>query len=343
MSYYHRQSREATMLLNIFNSILIAVFSIENLMKLFVTHKSYFHSKKNLHEALILLLIWTQILIEYFINTPEGHIENSFIIFEAVVKGLQATRIYRIFKRIHSVKQIYDTLFHVLPTLLNMLLLIILILYMYSIVGMDIFSYLKPQKNINGYDMNFQSFAIAFFTLVRVASSETWYLIFADTARKMQPNFVCESVNTYAEYSEKGLLDCGSYLAYPYFLSFHVLFSLIILNLFVAIVLTQYDDEFKAIQSAINKYQLKEITKEWRQSDPNGDGFINYKDFWKFSSKISVLLDVPLTVESKKKFLKMLRIPVYENTKTMIFCYKFHDVILELSKMSVLVKYGVIE
>ena len=343
MSYYHRQSVGVTNMLNGLNNLFIAVFLIENLIKLVLDQKHYFHSKKSLYEAFILLLIFIDIIIQAAISIPSNHIQNTYIIYEAIVKGMQATRIYRIFKRIQSVKQIYDTLFHVLPTLLNMLLLIILILYMYTIVGMDIFSYLKPQKTLNGYDMHFRSFSISFFTLVRVASSETWFLVFSDAARQMQPNFFCRSVNNYQDYVEYGLTDCGNILAFPYFLSFHILFSLVILNLFVVIVLTQYDDEFKAHQSAINKYQLNRIQKEWRICDPNGDGYIDYKLFWVFASKIARLLDIQQSVESKKKFLKLLKIPVYENDKTLVFSYKFHDVIIELSKMSVLVHYGVIK
>ena len=343
MSYFHRQSTEIKTLLDGFNYLFIVVFTIENLMKLLLDYKHYFKSKKILYEACILIMIWIDIIVQQTSQVNENHVKNYYIIYKAIVKGMQATRIYRIFKRIQSVKQIYDTLFHVLPTLLNMLLLIILILYMYAIVGMDIFSYLKPQSVLDGIDMHFRSFPISFFTLIRVASSESWFLIFSDAVRQIQSNFVCVRVTSYYDYQNYGLNDCGSYLAYPYFLSFHILFSLVILNLFVAIVLTQYDDEFKAHQSAINKYQLHIINKEWRESDPHGDGYINYKDFWRFASKISKLLDIQQSVESKKKFLKLLRIPVYENAKTKIFSYKFHDVIIELSKMSVLVNYGVMK
>lgn len=343
MSYHHRQTENTTLILNTLNYMMIGIFTLENLIKLAAYQRFYFKSKKCVYEGLILFLILIDISIKPILNPPENHIHNSYIIFEALVKGIQATRIYRIFKRFQSVKHIYDTLFHIFPTLFNMLLLIILILYMYTIVGMDLFSYLKPQININGFDTHFRTFPIAFFTLVRVATSETWFLIFSDATRRMQPNFVCENIVNYNDYVLKGNSSCGSLWAIPYFLSFTILFSLIILNLFVAIVLTHYDEEFKANQSAINKYQLKKIKKIWKISDPNADGYINYKDFWRFASKVAGLLNIKQSVESKKKFLKLLRIPVYENSKTKIFSYKFHDVIIEFSKMSVLVNYGVMK
>ena len=103
----------------------------------------------------------------------------------------------------------------------------------------------------------------------------------------------------------------------------------------------------KIEKSSINRYQLINIQELWREYDPNGDGFINYKLFWKFSSEIAVIFGVDqnelLSVENKTNFLQALEIPVFENLKERIFCFRFHDVILKLAKISVILKYGVTE
>lgn len=50
--------------------------------------------------------------------------------------------------------------------------------------------------------------------------------------------------------------------------------------------------------------------------DKDGQGFINYKDFWQFSSRISIIYGVKqedlLDINHKKDFLKVLQIPIYE-------------------------------
>lgn len=48
-----------------------------------------------------------------------------------------------------------------------------------------------------------------------------------------------------------------------------------------------------------------------------------------------------MDIENKNKFLKTLNIPIFEDPINKVFCYKFHDVIVALSKISVQIKYGV--
>ena len=45
-----------------------------------------------------------------------------------------------------------------------------------------------------------------------------------------------------------------------------------------------YEDHAKETKSAISKYQLHDVVALWRKYDPDGQGFINYKDFWRLSS-----------------------------------------------------------
>jgi hypothetical protein len=87
------------------------------------------------------------------------------------------------------------------------------------------------------------------------------------------------------------------------------------------------------------------VLQLWIKYDPLGLGFINYKNFWKLSSEIAIIFGVDqsdlLDINNKKSFLKALNIPIYEDSQSKIFCYKFHDVIIGLTRMSVTIKYGV--
>ena len=48
-----------------------------------------------------------------------------------------------------------------------------------------------------------------------------------------------------------------------------------------------------------------------------------------------------LDINNKKRFLQALKIPIYEEKTSNIFCYKFHDVIISLTRISVTLKFGV--
>ena len=81
--------------------------------------------------------------------------------------------------------------------------------------------------------------------------------------------------------------------------------------------------------SALNQHQLGDITKLWKEYDPNAQGFINYKDFWKYSSQVAIIFGVAyeeiLDYDKKKVLLKSLKLPIYENMNQDMFAYQFHD------------------
>ena len=108
-----------------------------------------------------------------------------------------------------------------------------------------------------------------------------------------------------------------------------------------------YDEIMKAENSAVNVYQLKEILDLWKEFDPEGSGFITYRDFNRFFKKIALQLGVNaedfMDVKNRRDFLKLLNLPLYENTKLKMFCYRFHDVIISLAQIAVLFNYGNIE
>ena len=124
-----------------------------------------------------------------------------------------------------------------------------------------------------------------------------------------------------------------------------VLVFLLILNLFVATILTTTEEITKIEELSINRYQLYKIKNLWKEFDPQGTGYLDYKQFWRFSSRISLIFGVPtedlLDISNKKNFLKALQLPVYENKETKVFTYKYHDVVIALAKVSVMFKYNV--
>lgn len=75
---------------------------------------------------------------------------------------------------------------------------------MYSLIGVDLFAYLKPQLYVNGVDIHFQNFFFSFYSLMRVVTTDGWFTIIADCSRQRQPNFPCVPVNNYEDYQNYG-------------------------------------------------------------------------------------------------------------------------------------------
>ena len=47
-----------------------------------------------------------------------------------------------------------------------------------------------------------------------------------------------------------------------------------------------------------------------------------------------------MDTENKKSMMDVMKIPLYESKNDRIFCYKFHDVIINLTKLSIMIKFG---
>jgi len=92
------------------------------------------------------------------------------------------------------------------------------------------------------------------FSLVRVASSEFWFALLIDSLHDQNPDFACIYMNNYEDYKENGYNGCGTPYAYLFYISFHLVFSLMILNLFIASILGAYEEHVKSEESAISKY-----------------------------------------------------------------------------------------
>ena len=205
------------------------------------------------------------------------------------------------------------------------------------------FPYLKPQKYVNSENINFENIFFSMFTLFRIATIEQWFFILADCSRLQQSNFACNPVTSFIDYQQFGQTGCGTFWAYPYFLSFYIII-LLILNLLVGMMINISGLIRKYEESSVNIYQLGDIKKLWLEYDPKGCGYIDYKDFWIFSSRIAIILGVQikdlLEFETRKQYLKILNLRIYEDVQNNnIFCLNFHEVVLTLSRMAVLLKF----
>jgi voltage-dependent calcium channel L type alpha-1F len=119
--------------------------------------------------------------------------------------------------------------------------LLLLCLYIYSVLGVYLFAEVKQQQNLKGY-ANFQSFGLAFLTLLRCSTGESWNSIMMDTMRRPSILFQCDDSSEfdYSKYVASDLKTdgCGDpTTGLFFFLSFYVVVPLIFLNLFIAIIL----------------------------------------------------------------------------------------------------------
>ena len=79
-------------------------------------------------------------------------------------------------------RMIFNTFLITLPSLGSIGLLLLLFLFIYTILGVEMFSMLKRGGSIDG-DNNFEGFISSFFSLIRVSTGEGWNFVMDDMLR----------------------------------------------------------------------------------------------------------------------------------------------------------------
>lgn len=88
------------------------------------------------------------------------------------------------------------------------------------------------------------------------------------------------------EGKEKPGSQCGSMLAIPYFISFYILCSFLIINLFVAVIMDNFD-YLTRDWSILGPHHLDEFVRLWSEYDPDAKGRIKHLDVVTLLRKIS--------------------------------------------------------
>ena len=198
--------------LDLCNNLFLAVFALEAVLKILAFGRAYFKDEWNLFDIIILLITIGSTTLDALSVVSIGKSAS-------VIRSLRVGRLLRLIRKAKSLRVIFSTLITTLPSMANIGALLLLIVFVYAVLGMNLFGYLRPQTNIN-YNANFNTFGISFMTLLRCSTGEGWNDLMSDSARQMAPGFICYEINEYTDYLKHGLMGCGNNFAYLYFISF---------------------------------------------------------------------------------------------------------------------------
>ena len=78
-------------------------------------------------------------------------------------------------------KALFDTIIGTLPAVFNISALLFLMMYIYAIMGMQLFAKVQFYKSYDGH-ANFRSFGSSLLSLLRFATGESWNGLMYDAA-----------------------------------------------------------------------------------------------------------------------------------------------------------------
>ncbi|XP_075381900.1 voltage-dependent P/Q-type calcium channel subunit alpha-1A isoform X5 [Mycteria americana] len=258
--------------LKMFNNVFTSLFSLECLLKIMAFGVlNYFRDAWNVFDFVTVLGSITDILVTEFGN---NFINLSFL------RLFRAARLIKLLRQGYTIRILLWTFVQSFKALPYVCLLIAMLFFIYAIIGMQVFGNIgieeEDDESAITQHNNFRTFFQALMLLFRSATGEAWHEIMLS----------CLSGKPCDQNSGIKEDECGNEFAYFYFVSFIFLCSFLMLNLFVAVIMDNFE-YLTRDSSILGPHHLDEYVRVWAEYDPAACGRIHYKDMYSLLRVIS--------------------------------------------------------
>ena len=183
------------------------------------------------------------------------------VVFQSVNTGgfrvLRVARALRIMKRARRLELLFHTMLRSLPSLGNIVLLMCYVFFNWGVVGVEMFKNVKQNSKL-GEHSNFRTLPAAVLVLYQIGTTETWTSVMAGTSLSPPE-------------CEPELDNCGkTWGNYPYFVSYMIIGSFVFMNLFIFVVLHNFENDRLDIQEQRNDSSRSQLHR----------GFVLLKKSW---------------------------------------------------------------
>ncbi|XP_053280478.1 dihydropyridine-sensitive L-type skeletal muscle calcium channel subunit alpha-1 [Pleuronectes platessa] len=285
------QSDHVTKLSDMLNLIFTVLFTVEMILKLMAFKaRGYFGDPWNVFDFVIVIGSVVDVILSE-VDTAlassgglyclHGCAEtNPMQVIAASENASVSITFFRLFRvmrlvkllnRSEGIRNLLWTFIKSFQALPHVALLIIMLFFIYAVIGMQIFGKVAlvdgTQVNRNN---NFQTFPQAVLMLFRCATGEAWQEV-------MMASMYGKKCDPKSDFLPGEEFTCGSNFAVFYFLSFYCLCAFLILNLFVAVIMDNFD-YLTRDWSLLGPHHLDEFKKIWAEYDPEATGRIKHLD-----------------------------------------------------------------
>uniref|UniRef100_A0A4W4EVK5 Voltage-dependent P/Q-type calcium channel subunit alpha-1A n=1 Tax=Electrophorus electricus TaxID=8005 RepID=A0A4W4EVK5_ELEEL len=299
MMKYHDAPEMYDKVLKNLNIVFTILFFMECILKMIAFGvRNYFRDAWNIFDFVSILGSIMDILVTEFGNN---------VINVRFLRLFRAARLIKLLRQGETIRILLWTFVQSFKALPYVCLLIAILFFIYAIIGMQLFGNLALDEEGDGAideHNNFRTFFMALMLLFRSATGEAWHEIMLSCLGGMACDPASGNEND----------ECGSNFAYIYFVSFIFLCSFLMLNLFVAVIMDNFE-YLTRDSSILGPHHLDEYVRIWAEYDPAACGRIHYKDLY----SLLRVIDPPLGLGKKcphrvacKRLLRM-DLPVAED------------------------------
>lgn len=194
--YYDNQSKELTSIVNFAYYLLWTFYLSEMILKIYALgFCPYIYQNQHKIEILIVLCNFTHILL---INSSVlGSIQDDYtkLCITKLLNMFRLTILLRIIRLVKSIENLFNSLKFAFPLLFNLILILLMTLFIYSLVGCLLFNSVTQGKIVDDY-INFGNVFYGMMTLFKCVTCDNWADIMLDFSKS--PPDCIENV------------DCGS-------------------------------------------------------------------------------------------------------------------------------------
>ncbi|KAK1878471.1 putative voltage-dependent R-type calcium channel subunit alpha-1E [Dissostichus eleginoides] len=305
MMKHHSAPTAYDMVLKHLNTAFTVLFSLECILKIMAFGLvNYFRDTWNIFDFITVLGSISEIIVDLqSLNT----INMSFL------KLFRAARLIKLLRQGYTIRILLWTFVQSFKALPYVCLLIAMLFFIYAIIGMQVFGNikLKDENHINQHN-NFKTFFGALMLLFRSATGESWQEIMLSclSGGDCEPDSSIPPPMKSPDH-EGG---CGTDFAYCYFVSFIFFSSFLMLNLFVAVIMDNFE-YLTRDSSILGPHHLDEFVRIWGEYDRLACGRIHYTAMYEALIHMSPPLGLGKKCPAKiaYKRLVLMNMPVDED------------------------------
>jgi len=254
------------------NLCFTVIFAIEATLKLIgLGAKQYFDSKLNLFDFVVVAVSVIGTVIDFAAGDASAGLVSALMVFRVA----RVLRICRLALRFTGIRRLLQTLLFTLPAVLNVFMLLFLVIFIFTVLGMSFFGknpYATAEDHghygLYNEHANFRYFHIGFFMLFRMTTGESWNGIMHDCMQQS-----------------------GGMSSF-FFVGFMIIATSLLLNLVIAILLDEFSSKVAAESSAITPEALDRFTKAWESFDLDASMKIKMKLLPEFLQQVGEPLGV---------------------------------------------------
>ncbi|XP_068893811.1 sodium channel protein 60E-like isoform X4 [Tenebrio molitor] len=296
---HYDQPHAVFFILEVSNAFFTTVFGLEAIVKIIGLRYHYFTVPWNVFDFLLVLASILGILME--------DIMIDFPVSPTLLRVVRVFRIGRILRLIKAAKGIRKLLFALvvsLPALFNIGALLALITFIYAIIGMFLFGHVKQQGALDDM-VNFQTFGRSMHLLFRLITSAGW--------NDVLESLMIEPPECDPHFRNQSNGDCGyPLLSIIYFTSFIIINYMIVINMYIAIILENFNQAHQEEEIGIVEDDLEMFYIRWSKYDPHAAQFIRFSQLSDFIAS----LDPPLGISKPNTVaLVSFNLPIAKGNK----------------------------